>query len=115
MNPYDKAHELARALTNSEELTSLIEAKNLIDQSPDDRLLIEHFRQKQMEMSSHQMQGTEPNDDQKAEWAKLVTEVNGKPNLTRYLEAEGRVGQLMQDINRILATPFEALNDTNNE
>ncbi|SDW97624.1 Cell fate regulator YlbF, YheA/YmcA/DUF963 family (controls sporulation, competence, biofilm development) [Marininema mesophilum] len=112
MNPYDKAHELARALTDSEELTALLEAKRLVEQDPNDKLLMESFRQKQMEMSTYQMQGTEPSKELTEEWTKLVTEVSGKPNLAQYLEAEGRVGQLMQDINRILAAPFEELNDS---
>ncbi|MFC4075788.1 YlbF family regulator [Salinithrix halophila] len=109
MNPYDKAHELARALKASDELAALAESRQMLGQDPEGARLLNAFREKQMELSAFRMQGTEPGTDLKEEVQRLASEIEARPHLRRCVEAENRAGQLMADINRIIAGPFEEL------
>lgn len=109
MNPYDHAHGLAEALRNSDEFNALKEARLGISGDPEGASLLQSFRNKQIEVSSLQMQGKDVGEELERELHQLIAQFQDKPQLNRIIEAENRVGQLMNDIQGILSKPFEEL------
>ena len=59
MNPYDKVHELVRAMKESEEVKEYLIIKEEVYKDEKNKELIKEFREKQMEVQSLLMQGKE--------------------------------------------------------
>ena len=59
MNPYDKVHELVRAMKDSDEVKEYIAIKEEVYKDEKSKELIKEFREKQMEVQSLLMQGKE--------------------------------------------------------
>lgn len=59
MNPYDKVHELVRAMKDSEEVKEYLAIKEEVYKDEKSKELIKEFREKQMEVQSLLMQGKE--------------------------------------------------------
>lgn len=108
-NPYDKAHELARAVKGSDEMKELEKTWGEISRRPDHRRRMERFRQVSMEIQKIRMQGQEPRQEQGAELNRLMEDIRSDPCLRQYMEAESRFGRLMADITRILGEPLEEI------
>ncbi|HWQ61545.1 MAG TPA: YlbF family regulator, partial [Negativicutes bacterium] len=49
LNPYDKAHELARALKDSDEYRAFLAAKTALATDPDANKMVQDFLRKKME------------------------------------------------------------------
>ncbi|OYD08434.1 YlbF family regulator [Paludifilum halophilum] len=107
MNPYDKAHELARAIRASGEFQELKRTLEQAEQDQTGSKLLDRFRQLQMEYQQLQMKGEEPPRETVRELDDLLQKIGEKAELRRVLEAENRFGTLMGDINRIVTEPVE--------
>lgn len=105
MNPYDKAHELARAIRQSEEFRQLIESWDGIRE--EDRSVLNRYRELQMEYQVQVSQGKEVPHDSIRKLEALMKKIKERKDLSRVLEAEARIGTLMGDINRIVTEPLE--------
>ena len=57
MNPYDKAHELARALRTSEVFERLKSARERIEQDPATLEMVQNFRKLQWELQTQRLTG----------------------------------------------------------
>ena len=63
MNPYDKVHELVKAIKESDEVKEYLEIKEEVYKDEKNKEMIKDFREKQMEVQSLLMQGQEAENE----------------------------------------------------
>ncbi|UTR09215.1 MULTISPECIES: YlbF family regulator [Evansella] len=108
-NPYDKAHELASALRETEEFTTL---KGLHDEVNSDEVakrMLDNFRNVQMELQQKQMQGAQITEDEIQQAQKQFELVQQHETISKLMEAEQRMSQLIGDLNKEMTRPLEDL------
>ncbi len=101
LNPYDKAHELARTLKASDEYRAFLTAKEAIAADPDAKKMVQDFLRKKMELEYEALAGKE--DTAKTEALHKMYELlvmNGKARV--FLEAYFRFQRIMADISKII-------------
>lgn len=106
MNVYDKAHELARALTDSSEWKALVEARALLEADEQVKNMYISLRNKQMELQQKQMSGQELTQEDVEAWQKQYEITAMHSDVSKVLQAEQRFSQIFEDIQKIL---YEAL------
>ena len=101
-NPYDKAHELARAIKESDIFRNYMKAKEQIDKKPEYKEKILQIREKQMEINRAQVLGEELAagliQNLTLEFAKL----NQYREIASFFEAEARFIQMFNDVQEII-------------
>lgn len=110
LNPYNKAHELAQALVNSDEYLQLIDAKRRLDTEPPARQMVDDFHRRQFELMRAEASGQAPSQAQIEQMQKLYEIISMNPYARDYLNAEMRFSRLMADIQEILTKALEELN-----
>jgi cell fate (sporulation/competence/biofilm development) regulator YlbF (YheA/YmcA/DUF963 family) len=103
MNVYDKAHELARVLKESPEITEYRKATESINANPVNKKMVEDLRKKQLELYSFQMQGKEPPKEQMDAFNNLASVISMNSEINGYLQAEMKFSRLWEDIMKILS------------
>jgi len=111
MNAYDAAHALARALRESAELKNFQEAQALLKNDPSAREMLMDFRKQQLNLQRQKLAGLEIAPEQEDKLEKLSQIIHMNLTIKRFLEAEYRVGVLLQDIQRIIAEATGSLFD----
>nr|WP_205828599.1 YlbF family regulator [Brevibacillus laterosporus] len=106
---YDKAHELARAIKDSDEYKTFLTAQQNVSADPDASRMLADFRQKQFELQMKQMSGQEVGQEDIEQIQKLYETVQIHQDIRKVLEAERVLGQIMEDVNRIIAEPLQVL------
>ncbi len=103
MNPYDYAHNLARALKESNEYKGLLDAKKKLEADPKNKEMLLDFRRCQWEIEKAKAFQKEVDEVTKRRMAQLAELVSANPTVQEYLMAEFRFGQVMADIQKILS------------
>ncbi len=103
MNPYDAANNLAKALGQSKEYQDFQEAQITLKGDSSAREMLIDFRTEQLNLQRQQMSGVEVAPEQEEKMEKLYQVISMNLTLKRYLEAEYRLGVLLQDIQKIIA------------
>ncbi|QDX92757.1 YlbF family regulator [Brevibacillus laterosporus] len=106
---YDKAHELARAIKESDEYKTFLTAQQNVSADPEASRMLADFRQKQFEFQMKQMSGQELGQEEIEQIQKLYETIQLHPEIRKVLEAERMLGQIMEDVNRIIAEPLQIL------
>jgi len=106
---YDKAHELARAIKDSDEYKAFLAAQQNVSADPEASRMLADFRQKQFELQMKQMSGQEVGQADMEQIQKLYETVQLHQEIRKVLEAERVLGQIMEDVNRIIAEPLQVL------
>lgn len=109
MNVHDKAHELARAIQESQEFREYKRCKEETDADPDTKRMLSDFRQRQFELQTKMFSGEEMNQEEADKIEKLYEVLNMNPAISRYFAAEQGFTVLMDDIQRITFGPVEEL------
>ncbi|MCF8566183.1 YlbF family regulator [Alicyclobacillus tolerans] len=109
MNPYDKAHELAKALRSSEAGAALLAAKEKIEQDPATFNMVQDYRKRQWELGQRQIAGEVVSDIEKQDLAQLLETVMLNGDAKAYIEAERQLEGLLWDIQGILTKTTEDL------
>ncbi|GGJ11480.1 hypothetical protein GCM10010885_20980 [Alicyclobacillus cellulosilyticus] len=105
-NPYDKVHELARAIRSSEVFQELKRLRQQIEQDPAALRMLQDFRRQQLAYEAGRLAGQA--DAQEADrLRKLAEVVMLHQDVRQYLEAEYRWGVFWSDVQRILAETIE--------
>jgi cell fate (sporulation/competence/biofilm development) regulator YlbF (YheA/YmcA/DUF963 family) len=107
VNPYDKAHELARSIRSADAYVRLKAAKERIEQDLSVLGMIQDFRKRQWELQTEQMMGQEPSADALKTLQNLAEVVQLNADAREYLQAEYQVSQLAMDVQRILSEVVE--------
>lgn len=109
MNVYDIAHDLARAVKDSQEMTILKKAMADIESNADAKQMLDDFRQRQADVQRQIMSGETPASDEMENMEKLYEIINMNPTIRNMLEAERRLSIVMEDIQRILSEPLKEI------
>ena len=102
MNPYDKAHELARALRESHEYQALLDCKSRVDADPAAKKMLDDFRRHQWEMETRRIMGEGVGDDDIQQMNQMQEAIQLHAVLRDYVEAEYRFGVIYSDVHKIL-------------
>jgi cell fate (sporulation/competence/biofilm development) regulator YlbF (YheA/YmcA/DUF963 family) len=102
MNPYDKAHELARAIRDSQEFRALAELKKRVDADPEAKKMLDDFRRRQWEMETRRIMGETIAEEDQEQMRRLQEAVSLHNAVREYLEAEYRFGVLYSDMQKII-------------
>ncbi len=101
-NPYDKAHELARAIKDSDIFRSYMAARDEIEAIPEYKEKIFQLREKQMEINRAQVLGQEPSSHLMQELTLEFAKLNQQKEIASFFEAEARFIQMFNDVQEII-------------
>ncbi len=107
MANYDKAHELARDLKESQEYKEYQKAKAEVSSKEEAVSILRDYRKAEITLQAAFLTGQEPDDEQKRELESITNIVDIHGPIKRFLEAERRILLTLTDIQRILT---EAMN-----
>ena len=107
-NPYDKAHELARAIKESETYQRYLLAQKQLKQNPEAEEKIRQFRIRQMEVNQAQILGQTPADDKVTEVTLEYAKLNRDKLIAEFFNAEGLFVQMFTDIQQIIQKSIES-------
>ena len=114
-NVYDQANALESALRQSGEFLQMQDLYKKVNEDETSKKLFDEFRELQMTLQQKQMQGEEllEEDIQKAQSS--AQEIENDENIKGLMEAEQKMSQLIQDLNRVIMKPIEELYEINNQ
>ncbi|MBW7455469.1 YlbF family regulator [Paenibacillus sepulcri] len=102
MNVYDQAHELTRALKDSEEAKELHAALKEARSNPDAKRMMDDFREKQAGLQQKMAAGEQPSPADVEMMDKLYEVVTQNPLLQRAFDAERQFSIVFDDVTRIV-------------
>ncbi|WP_148134311.1 YlbF family regulator [Candidatus Formimonas warabiya] len=106
MSVYDRAHELARTLQESEEYRKYSEAKEKLQRDEENANMLQEFRRKQLELQIAEMSGEDI--EKNAEQLERIYEILSlNPTINEFLTAEYRLARVMTDIQRIIGEALD--------
>ena len=108
MNPYDKVHELVRAIKDSEEVKEYLAIKEELFQDEKNKAMIKDFREKQVEVQSLLMQGKEAEPEKMEKLQNLYDILASNVKIKEFFDKEVRFDVMLSDIYKIIG---EALKD----
>lgn len=102
MNIHDYAHQLARALKNSDEFRQYKRLQGEVQKSPQLKQMIDDFHKRQIELQAAQLSG-QTMDASKTEQLQKLYEIMAKdPLAAEFLHSEMRFSQLISDVYKII-------------
>lgn len=108
MNPYDKVHELVRAIKDSEEVKEYLQIKEEVYKDEKNKEMIKDFREKQMEVQSLLMQGQQAENEKMEKLQNLYQILASNVKVKEFFDKEVRFDVMLSDIYKIIG---EALKD----
>lgn len=102
MYVYDKANELAKALSESEEYKSYRAAKEKVDKSSSAKDILNDFKKRQFELQAMQLSGQKPDESKLSQIQSLYQVIILNPDIAEYLKAEFTFNQMFSDIYNII-------------
>ena len=102
MNVYNEAHNLARAIKESEEFKQYDAVKKEIADNPSLTEMLNDFQTKQFELQAKHMMGETPEEGMNAHIQELYNIMMRDPLTARYLQCEVRFSMMMNDVYKIL-------------
>lgn len=108
MNPYDKVHELVRAIKESDEVKEYLEIKEEVYKDEKNKEMIKDFREKQMEVQSLLMQGQEAEQEKMEKLQNLYQILASNVKVKEFFDKEVKFDVMLSDIYKIIG---EALKD----
>ena len=114
MNVYDQAHQLAKAVRESEEFKQFEATKKQIEANPELDQAIKDFMSRQLQSQTAQMMGQEIDQDAFQQLQQLSMVLMQDPLAANYLQCQMRFTVMMSDVYKIigevsdfgLETPF---------
>ena len=115
VNVYDQANALENALRESEEFQQMKELYSKVNEDAESKKLFDDFRDIQMTLQQKQMQGEELLEEEIQKAQNSAQEIENDENIKGLMEAEQKMSQLIQDLNRVIMKPIEELYEINNQ
>ncbi|MFC3418501.1 YlbF family regulator [Salinicoccus hispanicus] len=115
VNVYDQANALEDALRQSDEFQNMKDLYGKVNSNPESKQLFDDFRQVQMNLQQKQMQGEEILEEEVQQAQKSAEDIEKDENIKSLMEAEQKMSELIQDLNRVIMKPIEELYGLNNE
>lgn len=110
MNVYDEAHNLEKAIKESEEYKQYAEMKSKIAENESLKNMLGDFQKKQMAVQAKQMMGEDVNEEMMKSVQGLYGIIMKDPLAAEYLQKEMRFSMMMQDVYKILGE-FTGMSD----
>ncbi|MCR4399185.1 MAG: YlbF family regulator [Firmicutes bacterium] len=107
MSVYDRAHELARMLRDTEEYREYRRACEAISGEGTARLILRDYRKNQIEVQAAGLAGRKPSESALAELRRLTEIVEMHKPIMDFLKAESRLLTLIADIQKILGDALD--------
>ncbi|WP_425057739.1 hypothetical protein SCACP_22770 [Sporomusa carbonis] len=102
MNVHDKAHDLGRALRNSEEYRAFLAAKQNLDRDEPSKKMVQDFFKKKLAAEYDLMAGN-PEDKAKSEQLQHMYElIVNNPKARDFIHAHMRFQQIAADVYKII-------------
>ena len=102
MNVYEEAHNLCRAIKESEEYKQYIAANEKIKENEDVKKMLDDFTKKQMELQAKQAMGEKIDDQIKESVQQLSGIVMSDPAAAEFIQSQARFGIMMQDVFKLI-------------
>ena len=102
MNVYDEAHNLARALKESDEYKQYVDLKATASQNEELSAMLNDFQGKQFEVQAKQMMGEALGPEMMEQIQSLYQILLKDPLASQYVQAEMRFSILVNDVYAIL-------------
>lgn len=103
MNTYDKAHELARAMSDSKEYRDYKDAKEKVYQNEANKKMLMDYKKRQLQMQNIYLSGRLPSGEEWEKFVKLSEPLLASQDISNFLKAEYRVKTMITDIYKILS------------
>ena len=108
MNPYDKVHELVRAIKESREVKEYLALKEELFADVKNKEMIKDFREKQVEVQTLLMQGKEADAEKMEKLQSLYQILASNPKIKEFFDKEVQFDVMLSDVYKIIG---EALKD----
>ena len=102
MNVYDKAHELARALAQSNEYKAFVRARDAVERDAKNKDILKDFKNKQYKLQLAQMSGNKPSDEEIQNLQKLYEILSYNTEINNFLQAEMTFSRMLADVYKII-------------
>ena len=102
MNVYDQAHQLAKAIKESEEFKHFEGAQMQLKNKPELDKMMKDFQAKSMEIQLKQMSGEQPDAEDLQKLQQLYGIVAMDPIASAYMQTELHFSIMMKDVYEIL-------------
>ena len=102
MNVYDEAHNLAKAIKESNEFKQFDEIRKEVDKDEQISSMLKDLQSKQMEIQAAQLTGQEINPETMNQLQSLGAMIATKPLAAQYVQAEAAFSVMVNDVFGIL-------------
>lgn len=102
MNVYDEAHNLAKAIKESNEYLEYAEISKEAEKDEQLSQMIKEIREISLRMQAAQISGEQPDAELTGRLQSVYAMLAAKPLAMKYLEAETRMQLMMKDVFEIL-------------
>lgn len=99
---YDLVHQLARQLSESEEVRTYKSFQEAVDADETSKTLLKEMKKLQTTLQMTAMAGQTPDSEMMSRFSQLSALLYSQPTVAGYLTAEIRVQQMMSDVFKIL-------------
>lgn len=108
MDIFNKARELAQAISQSEELKKMKDSEAAMMCDPEARKLVEAYQEIQMEAMKNGLQFDQLSEEQQKKLEELDEKMSQNKHIAAYMEAQDSLEQILRSVNLIITS---ALND----
>lgn len=108
---YNNAYDLEKAIRNSDEYQQLKKCYDELNKDETGRKMYDNFRSLQMKLQHKQMKGEEISEEEVQTTQKQQQFVEQNEVVSKLLEAEQRMGSIINDVNGIITKSLEELYD----
>ncbi|WLR42808.1 YlbF family regulator [Bacillus carboniphilus] len=109
MNLYDVAYDLEKTLRESDDYKELKKLYDEVNADESANRMFENFRQLQMNLQQKQMSGEEISEEEVQQAEKSVQLVQQHDLIMKLMQAEQKMSQTIQELNKIIMKPLEDL------
>ncbi|PLR89940.1 YlbF family regulator [Bacillus sp. T33-2] len=109
VNLYDSAYDLEKAIRQSKQYADLKRLYDEVNQDESAKRMFENFRNIQIQLQQKQMMGQEITHEEVEHAQKTVALVQQHDKISKLMEAEQRMSQVITELNQIIVKPLEEL------
>lgn len=103
---YDKAHDLAAAMRESEEYKALMKAQTAVEADATATALVRTFMAQQMQWEYAKLSGAPEAEELQKKQEELMPQIQSNAAAAEYLQAQMRWSQVSNDIYKIISAPI---------
>lgn len=109
VNIHDEANRLEQALRQSDEYQAVKTQYEAVNNNPASKEVFDQFREVQMDLQQKQMTGQEITEEDINKANELAEKIEKDENIAQLMQAEQRMGQVIEDLNKIIMKPLQDL------